>query len=59
MQITINSIFDSSLDKRNSGRVAKGIRQVCKKHIFKYLLLNFNLKGNRKKRRFISYAYDG
>jgi hypothetical protein len=29
MQITINSIFDSSLDNRSGGRVAKGIRQVC------------------------------
>ena len=28
MQITINSIFDSSLDTRSAGRVAKGIRQV-------------------------------
>jgi hypothetical protein len=29
MQITVNSIFDSSLDNRSGGRVAKGIRQVC------------------------------
>ena len=28
MQITVNSIFDSSLDNRSGGRVAKGIRQV-------------------------------
>lgn len=29
MQITVNSIFDSSLDNRSGARVAKGIRQVC------------------------------
>lgn len=33
MQITVNSIFDSSLDNRNGGRVAKGIRQVCNQYI--------------------------
>ncbi|CAF1553463.1 unnamed protein product, partial [Rotaria sordida] len=31
MQITVNSIFDSSLDNRSGARVAKGIRQVIEK----------------------------
>jgi DNA-directed RNA polymerase I subunit RPA1 len=34
MQITVNSIFDSSLDTRSGGRVAKGIRQVCPHLLF-------------------------
>ena len=61
MQITINSIFDSSLDNRASGRVAKGIRQVSllKKlsRIVKHL--HMFITGHREKRRSISYAYDG
>ncbi|CAF3695030.1 unnamed protein product [Rotaria sp. Silwood1] len=31
MQITVNSIFDSSLDNQSGARVAKGIRQVIEK----------------------------
>lgn len=38
MQITVNSIFDSSLDNRSGARVAKGIRQVC---YFDSYLLDF------------------
>ncbi len=44
MQITINSIFDSSLDNRNSGRVAKGIRQVIEK---KEGLFRMHMMGKR------------
>ncbi|CAF1641921.1 unnamed protein product [Rotaria sordida] len=38
MQITLNSIFDSSLDNRSGARVAKGIRQVCFSLFFLLLL---------------------
>jgi hypothetical protein len=59
MQITINSIFDSSLDNRSGGRVAKGIRQVGQKNLSNKFHWVFSISGYRKKRRFISYAYDG
>lgn len=74
VQITINSIFDSSLDNRSAGRVAKGIRQV------KFYLITDQIDvvsifsdlsgpvtrscsmgclGNREERRSLSDAYDG
>lgn len=44
MQITVNSIFDSSLDNRSAGRVAKGIRQVIEK---KEGLFRMHMMGKR------------
>ena len=44
IQITINSIFDSSLDNRSAGRVAKGIRQVIEK---KEGLFRMHMMGKR------------
>ncbi|CAF1500344.1 unnamed protein product, partial [Rotaria sordida] len=44
MQITVNSIFDSSLDNRSGARVAKGIRQVIEK---KEGLLRMYMMGKR------------
>ncbi|CAF1185064.1 unnamed protein product [Adineta steineri] len=44
MQITVNSIFDSSLDNRSGGRVAKGIRQVIEK---KEGLFRMHMMGKR------------
>ena len=44
LQITVNSIFDSSLDNRSGGRVAKGIRQVIEK---KEGLFRMHMMGKR------------
>ncbi|CAF4673163.1 unnamed protein product, partial [Rotaria sp. Silwood2] len=44
MQITVNSIFDSSLDNRSGARVAKGIRQVIEK---KEGLFRMHMMGKR------------
>ncbi|CAF2125894.1 unnamed protein product [Rotaria magnacalcarata] len=44
MQITVNSIFDSSLDNRSGTRVAKGIRQVIEK---KEGLFRMHMMGKR------------
>lgn len=44
LQITVNSIFDSSLDSRSGGRVAKGIRQVIEK---KEGLFRMHMMGKR------------
>ncbi|CAF4933683.1 unnamed protein product [Rotaria sp. Silwood1] len=44
MQITVNSIFDSSLDNRSGARVAKGIRQGIEK---KEGLFRMHMMGKR------------
>ena len=44
LQMTVNSIFDSSLDTRSAGRGAKGIRQVIEK---KEGLFRMHMMGKR------------
>jgi hypothetical protein len=52
MQITVNSIFDSSLDNRSGGRVAKGIRQVSYLFILViFYSLDFKIKRLLKKKK--------